>query len=73
MTRFMSRSATMPRMMLCTIPSPRISPILRALVESGAAELAAKPEPYDWALPEKPSFTGNRHERRAQAARARKA
>ena len=59
--------------MLCTIPSPSISPILRALVESGAAEVVAPLEPYDWAPPEKPPFTGNRHERRAQAARARKA
>ena len=63
----------MPNPMICTIPNPRISQILRALVESGAGELVAKPVPYDWALPEKPAFTGNRHERRTQAARARKA
>lgn len=66
----------MPNPMICTIPHRPDNPILRAFLESGAAlqEVVAPLEPHDWAPPQKPAsaFTGNRHERRAQAARARK-
>jgi hypothetical protein len=60
---------TMP----CTIPSPSASPVLRALLEHAAAAEAIAPlEPLEWQDPQKAEFIGNRHERRAQAAIARR-
>lgn len=61
----------MPNPMLCTIPSPSVTPIILALLEH-AAEAIAPLEQLEWQEPQKAEFVGNRHGRRTQAAIARR-